>query len=90
MPNIGVAILILSVVPVIVVFTKYDILVGRIAFEMARQMDEEKGMSWPQIMERATLDAPLRLQEICIDPFKQRVGVEIPHVTVSSELTKSS
>ena len=43
-------------------------------------------MLWQKIMERATLDAPMRLREICIDPFERRVGAEIPHITVSNEL----
>jgi hypothetical protein len=70
-------------VPVIAVFTKYDELIGRANFEIDSNLI--KGLSNESILTIAKDDAAKKLQAVCIEPFEQRVGNKVPHITVSSK-----
>ncbi|TDL22677.1 hypothetical protein BD410DRAFT_748466 [Rickenella mellea] len=67
--------------PVIAVFTKYDELVDREELRIAKSKAEH---SDADVVRLAKEDAEMALQEICIRPFEDQVGVDIPHMTVST------
>jgi hypothetical protein len=69
------------VVPIIVVFTKYDMLVDQVDYELGPSLDE---LSDDAITELVKERAEAKLQEICIKPLRQLAGSDILHVTVSS------
>jgi hypothetical protein len=70
-------------VPVIVVLTKYDMLIDR----MERTLDgiSVNGLSDKAIKELAKNKAEAGLQDICIGPLEKFAGPDIPHVKTSSE-----
>ncbi|KIK34233.1 hypothetical protein CY34DRAFT_98380 [Suillus luteus UH-Slu-Lm8-n1] len=70
-------------VPVIVVLTKYDMLIDRIE----RNLDETSlnGMSDEAVKEFAKNKAETELQDICIGPLKKFAGRDIPHAEISTE-----
>jgi hypothetical protein len=70
-------------VPVIAVFTKYDALIGRANFEI--DPNHIEGLSKESILTIAKNNAKNKLQAVCIEPFEQRVGDKVPHITVSSK-----
>jgi len=72
----------LGSIPVIAVFTKYDELIGRANFEIDPNRIE--GLSNESILAIAKDDAAKKLQAVCIEPFEQRVGDKVPHITVST------
>ncbi|KAJ8587345.1 hypothetical protein M405DRAFT_821767 [Rhizopogon salebrosus TDB-379] len=67
-------------VPIIVVFTKYDMLVDQVDYELGPSLDE---LSDDAITELVKERAETKLQEICIRPLGQLAGSDILHVTVS-------
>jgi hypothetical protein len=69
-------------VPVIVVLTKYDMLINRIE----RDLDEASlnSMSDEAVKEFAKNKAEAELQDICIGPLKKFAGRDIPHAEISS------
>ncbi|KAG1869351.1 hypothetical protein DFJ58DRAFT_723202 [Suillus subalutaceus] len=69
-------------IPVIVVLTKYDVLVDRIE----RTLDETSlnGLSDKAIMELAKNKADAELQKICIGPLEKFSGPDIPHAEIST------
>ncbi|KAG1733789.1 hypothetical protein EDB19DRAFT_1911354 [Suillus lakei] len=69
-------------IPIVVVFTKYDKLLGR----MERTLDESslKSLSEDDIKERTKKSAQDKLQDVCIAPLEKSAGPDIPHVTVST------
>ncbi|KAG1777955.1 hypothetical protein EV702DRAFT_1027256 [Suillus placidus] len=68
-------------VPIVIVFTKYDLLLERVE----RTLDESaiKSLSKAAIQELTENSAKDKLQEICIAPL-ETLGSDIPHVTVST------
>ncbi|KAG2052538.1 hypothetical protein BDR06DRAFT_513188 [Suillus hirtellus] len=70
-------------VPVIVVLTKYDMLIGRIE----RNLDETSanGLNDKAIKEVVKNKAEAELQNTCIGPLKQFAGPDIPYVTISTD-----
>ncbi|KAG2159537.1 uncharacterized protein EDB93DRAFT_1116177 [Suillus bovinus] len=70
-------------VPLIVVFTKYDILVDRVE----RTLDKTflDGLSDEAIKELVNNRAEAELQDICIRPLQKFAGPDIPHVTISTK-----
>ncbi|KAG1777945.1 hypothetical protein EV702DRAFT_1278288 [Suillus placidus] len=68
-------------VPIVIVFTKYDLLLERVE----RTLDESamKSLSKADIQELTETRAKDKLQEICIAPL-ETLGSGIPHVTVST------
>ncbi|KAG6911381.1 hypothetical protein DXG01_016478, partial [Tephrocybe rancida] len=69
----------LSDVPVIVVFTKYDLLVG----DETLVFKDRSGKSKEAIAKQIELNARTILDEICVQPFDSFVEKKVPHVTVS-------
>ncbi|KAG2356375.1 hypothetical protein BDR07DRAFT_1423529 [Suillus spraguei] len=68
-------------VPVVVVLTKYDKLVGR----MERTLYETpNGLSDEAIKERAKKNAEDELQDICIKPLVKAAGPDIPYAKIST------
>jgi len=74
---------ILGNVPIIAVFTKYDILIDR----MELSLDETSidGLSDEAIRERAKDNAEVDLRDTCIAPLEQFAGPGILHATTSAE-----
>ncbi|KAG2134598.1 uncharacterized protein EDB93DRAFT_1306011 [Suillus bovinus] len=73
-------------VPVIVVFTKYDMLIDRVE----RTLDESSldGLSDQAVKELIKNKAEAELQDICIRPLEKFAGegdVRFPHATISTE-----
>ena len=66
-------------VPVVVVLTKYDMLLNR----MDRTLNLE-GLSDDDVKERIKEKADAELQETCIKPLERSAGSTIPWATVSS------
>ncbi|KAG2051823.1 hypothetical protein BDR06DRAFT_1022469 [Suillus hirtellus] len=71
-------------VPVVVILTKYDILIDRIE----RTLDETSinGLSNKAIKELAKNEAHAKLQSTCIGPLKQFAGPGIPYATTSTAI----
>jgi hypothetical protein len=69
-------------VPVVVVLTKYDMLLNR----MDRTLNESalEGLSDDDVKERIKEKADAELQETCIKPLERSAGSTIPWATVSS------
>ncbi|KAG1887924.1 uncharacterized protein F5891DRAFT_987990 [Suillus fuscotomentosus] len=69
-------------VPVIVVLTKYDILVDRVE----RTLNEAylDGLSEKAIQELVKEGAETEVQNTCIGPLEEFTGSDIPHATISS------
>ncbi|KAG1869346.1 hypothetical protein DFJ58DRAFT_723192 [Suillus subalutaceus] len=69
-------------IPVIVILTKYDMLIDR----MERTLDENSlnGLSDEAIMELAKNKAEAELQDICIGPLEKFSGPDIPRAMVST------
>ncbi|KAG2348295.1 hypothetical protein BDR05DRAFT_995709 [Suillus weaverae] len=69
-------------IPVVVVFTKYDMLIDRVE----RTLDETSlnGLSNEAIKELAKKKADAELQDICIGPLEKFAGPDIPHVKIST------
>ncbi|KAG6807861.1 hypothetical protein H0H92_006177 [Tricholoma furcatifolium] len=70
-------------VPVIAVFTKFDLLVLR-ENRLLKTIDRE-GKTPEEISQLIQKNARDKLQEICIEPFEKFVEWKVPHVTVSTE-----
>jgi hypothetical protein len=68
---------IIHIVPIIVVFTKYDTLVNDLELE-ARMSGEHDETA----LEARKVD---KLDELCIQPLKEVAGSDILHTTVSSK-----
>ena len=70
------------IVPVIVVFTKYDLLVAH-EERLLKQADhsEKSKEEFARLIEQST---KADLQDICIKPFEEFVNGNIPYITVSS------
>ncbi|KAG2105519.1 uncharacterized protein F5147DRAFT_775294 [Suillus discolor] len=70
-------------VPVIVVLTKYDMIIGRIE----RNLDETYAneLNDKAIKEVIKNKAEAELQNTCIGPLKQFTGPDIPYVTISTK-----
>ncbi|KAG1897018.1 uncharacterized protein F5891DRAFT_563900 [Suillus fuscotomentosus] len=71
-------------VPIIAVFTKYDMLIDR----MERTLDETSinGLSNKAIEELAKNKADAELEDTCIGPLKQFAGPDIPYATTSTAI----
>jgi len=69
-------------VPVVVVLTKYDMLLGRVD----RMLDESAlvGLSDDHVKELIKEKAGAELQETCIKPLEKSAGSTIPWAAVSS------
>ncbi|KAG1760973.1 hypothetical protein EDD22DRAFT_45321 [Suillus occidentalis] len=69
-------------IPIIVVFTKYDLFIDRIE----RNLDEIslKGLGNDAIKKLAKDRAEAELQDICIGPLKKFAGPDIPHAEIST------
>ncbi|KAG2356376.1 hypothetical protein BDR07DRAFT_1364291 [Suillus spraguei] len=68
-------------IPIVVVFTKYDKLVGR----MERTLWEtSNGSTDEDIKELAKKNAEDELQDICIRPLKEFAGPDVPYVKIST------
>ncbi|KAG2052519.1 hypothetical protein BDR06DRAFT_957500 [Suillus hirtellus] len=72
----------LGKVPVIVVLTKYDMLIER----MERNLDEASldELSDEEIEELVKNKAEAELQDTCIGPLEELAGSDIPHATIST------
>lgn len=68
---------IVSPVPIIVVFTKYDKLVNTERLALAKQGSDPT-------LEQADEKAKERMQKECISPFEEIVGQAVPYITASS------
>ncbi|KAG1727228.1 hypothetical protein EDB19DRAFT_2042885 [Suillus lakei] len=71
-------------IPVVVVLTKYDILLDR----MDRTLDDDSsldGLSDGAIKELAKNKAEAELQDICIGPLEKSAGRDIPHAKISTK-----
>ncbi|KNZ76261.1 hypothetical protein J132_11131 [Termitomyces sp. J132] len=71
-------------VPVIAVFTKYDLLVARENRLLKRA--DHPGKSDGEIKTLIEQNVDAKLQEICIEPFERFVKKGVPHITVSTEV----
>ncbi|KAG6918821.1 hypothetical protein DXG01_011224 [Tephrocybe rancida] len=76
------ALILLAVVPVIAVFTKYDLLVTH-ETRLLKKADRE-GKSKEAIAKLIEHNARTILDEICVQPFDSFVKMKVPHVTVSN------
>ncbi|KAG2072217.1 hypothetical protein BDR04DRAFT_414029 [Suillus decipiens] len=68
-------------IPVVVVFTKYDKLVGRIERTLYKTPN---GLNNEAIKERAKKNAEDELQDTCIRPLVNIAGPDIPHAKIST------
>ncbi|KAG2145436.1 uncharacterized protein EDB93DRAFT_1251306 [Suillus bovinus] len=72
---------ILGDVPVIVVFTKYDMLISR----MRRTLDETSlELSAEDIKKHVEKKADTEVQDNCVEPLRQFAGPDIPYAVVST------
>ncbi|OAX40246.1 hypothetical protein K503DRAFT_768752 [Rhizopogon vinicolor AM-OR11-026] len=69
-------------IPVVIVFTKYDVLVEQVDYDMEPSL---KGSNEDDIEERIKKRAETKLQEICTGPLKKFAQSDIPHVAVSTK-----
>ncbi|OAX40245.1 hypothetical protein K503DRAFT_634001 [Rhizopogon vinicolor AM-OR11-026] len=69
-------------IPVVVVFTKFDVLIDQVDFDIGSSLN---GLSEDDIKERSKNGAETKLQEVCIGPLKIFSQSDIPHVAVSTE-----
>ncbi|KAG1738044.1 hypothetical protein EDD22DRAFT_809730 [Suillus occidentalis] len=69
-------------IPIVVVFTKYDIFLDRV--ERTLDKSSLKGLSKEDIQELAKKSAKDKLQDVCIAPLEKFAGSDIPHVTIST------
>ncbi|KAG1869883.1 hypothetical protein F4604DRAFT_1926668 [Suillus subluteus] len=69
-------------VPIVAVFTKYDILLDRV--ERTLDKSSIKGLSQAAIQDIIKKNAEDKLQEICVAPLEKFAKSAIPHVTVST------
>ncbi|KAG1812277.1 hypothetical protein EV424DRAFT_1646164 [Suillus variegatus] len=67
-------------VPVVVVLTKYDMLIERIERTLGGS-----SLSYDDHKELAKKNAEDELQDTCIGPLKQFAGPDIPHATISTK-----
>ncbi|KAG5732090.1 hypothetical protein E4T56_gene18797 [Termitomyces sp. T112] len=70
-------------VPVIAVFTKYDLLVARENRLLKRA--DYPGKSKADIANLIEQSAQTKLHDICVGPFEEFVNGKVPHITVSTE-----
>ncbi|KAG1903029.1 uncharacterized protein F5891DRAFT_978078 [Suillus fuscotomentosus] len=70
-------------IPVIVVLTKYDVLVN----QMELELDETSidGLSDEEIKELAKTEADIEIRVNCIKPLKRFAGSDIPHAIISTK-----
>ena len=76
-------------VPVITVFTKYDKLVEQIEFGDNLEFHKRNKHLDPETRNaRLAEETRAKFQELCVGPFKQVVGKDIPHIAVSSKVQR--
>ena len=72
-------------VPLIAVFTKYDKLVTQIQFGNDLEFHKRNKHLHPEMRNaRLAEETRAKFQELCVGPFEQVVGKDIPHIAVSS------
>ncbi|KAG5351507.1 hypothetical protein C0989_006204 [Termitomyces sp. Mn162] len=69
-------------VPVIAVFTKYDLL---IVHETRLLKQRDPGISKEEVTNLVQQNANAKLQDACVKPFESFVQGRVPHITVSTE-----
>ncbi|KAG5717395.1 hypothetical protein E4T56_gene7663 [Termitomyces sp. T112] len=69
-------------VPVIAVFTKYDLL---IVHETRLLKQRDPGISKEEVTNLVQQNANTKLQDACVKPFESFVQGRVPHITVSTE-----
>jgi len=69
-------------IPIIVVFTKYDMLVDQMDYELGPSVDELSDDAIKELIEER---AKNKLQEICIRPLEQSAGSDVFHAVVSTK-----
>ena len=67
-------------VPVIAVFTKYDLLISRM-----ERATSSAGLSPESLSELTRVNADAFFQKECVGPFESIVQKDVPHLTVSGE-----
>ena len=77
----------LSRVPLITVFTKYDTLVEEVQFGNKLEFYKRNKHLDPETRNaRLAEETGAKFQELCVRPFKDVVGPDIPQIAVSSKL----
>jgi hypothetical protein len=71
-------------VPLIIVFTKYDMLVTRIIFRATRSGSDE------QVWENAEREANSVFEELCVVPIDEMLNREVPNANLSVPIKKVS
>ncbi|OAX37726.1 hypothetical protein K503DRAFT_771224 [Rhizopogon vinicolor AM-OR11-026] len=69
-------------IPVVIVFTKYDVLVEQVDYYMGPSLS---GLSEDDIEERIKKGTETKLREICTGPLEKFAQLDIPHVAVSAK-----
>jgi hypothetical protein len=76
-------------VPLITVFTKYDMLVEQVQFGNNLEFHKRNKHLDPETRNaRLAEETTAKFQELCVRPFKEVVGSDIPHIAVSSKLQR--
>ena len=75
-----------DLVPVITVFTKYDRLVAEVKYGnclefMCRTKTLDPGARNALLVQ----ETKKRFETLCVRPFREAVGTDVPHITVSSK-----
>ena len=80
-----------GLVPVITVFTKYDRLVEEVQFGNGLDFHKRnKHLDAETQNARLAEETRAKFQRLCIGPFEQVVGTDIPHIAVSSKVQRNS
>ena len=78
-----------DLVPVITVFTKYDKLVEQIEFGNNLEFHKRNKHLDPETRNAGLAEETrAKFQELCVGPFEQVVGKDIPHIAVSSKVQR--
>ena len=78
-----------GLVPVITVFTKYDRLEEQVEFGNNLEFHKRNKHLDPETRNaRLAEETRAKFQELCVGPFEQVVGKDIPHIAVSSKLQR--
>jgi hypothetical protein len=76
-------------VPLITIFTKYDMLVEEVEFGNNLEFHERNKHLDPKTRNaRLAEETRAKFQELCVRPFEEEVGTNIPHISVSSKLQR--
>ncbi|KIJ99117.1 hypothetical protein K443DRAFT_8630 [Laccaria amethystina LaAM-08-1] len=72
-------------VPLITIFTKYDMLVEEVEFGNNLEFHERNKHLDPKTRNaRLAEETRAKFQELCVRPFEEEVGTNIPHISVST------